>query len=197
MIIHLNGWPGVGKLTVARLLSQRLQARLIDNHLLHDVAIQCTGLTDPQRWPLYEVVRAAAYGVLARRPISETLVMTNALCVNAPREQEAWRHVVDLAVERGVPLVPVVLTAELEENMRRVQSDDRSRRKLTDPDVLRTFHQTDHIQKPDVPELLEIDTTHLAPIDTAIAIGNYVASLAERGLLSVAGKGHLKLKTPD
>jgi shikimate kinase len=49
LIIHLNGWPGVGKFTVARLLSEQLGARLIDNHLLHDVAIQCAGFTDPQR----------------------------------------------------------------------------------------------------------------------------------------------------
>jgi broad-specificity NMP kinase len=59
VIVHLNGWPGVGKLTVARLLAPRLQARLIDNHLLHDVAIRCAGIDDRARWPLYETVRAA------------------------------------------------------------------------------------------------------------------------------------------
>ncbi len=108
MIVHLNGWPGVGKLTVARLLAPRLQARLIDNHLLHDVAIRCTGIDDPARWPLYEAVRAAAYQALADRPRSETFVMTNALCLGAAREREAWRHVVALAETRAVPLVPVV-----------------------------------------------------------------------------------------
>ncbi|WP_284388078.1 hypothetical protein [Devosia yakushimensis] len=39
MIIHLNGWPGVGKLTIGRLLAADLGARFIHNHLLHDVAI--------------------------------------------------------------------------------------------------------------------------------------------------------------
>ena len=109
MIVHLNGWPGVGKLTVATILADRLGARLIDNHLLHDVAIRCAGIDDPARWPLYEAVRAAAYQVLAERPRSEILVMTNALCAGAPRECEAWRHVVDLAEARAAPLVLVLL----------------------------------------------------------------------------------------
>ena len=44
MIVHINGWPGVGKLTVAREVARRLSARLLDNHTLHDVAIRrwCT-----------------------------------------------------------------------------------------------------------------------------------------------------------
>lgn len=194
MIIHLNGWPGVGKLTVARILSQRLQARLIDNHLLHDVAIQCTGPADDQRWPLYETVRAAAYGALAGRPSSESLVMTNALCVGAPREQQAWGHVVDLAIARGGTLVPVVLIADIEENKRRIQSDDRSARKLKAPEMLEIYYQSDDLQRPDVPELLEIDTTHLAAMEAAIAIEGHIRSLTERGLLLPASERHLKMK---
>jgi len=112
MIIHLNGWPGVGKRTVAAVLAARLGARLIDNHLLHDVAIRCAGVDDPARWPLYETVRAAAYQVLADRPRAETIVMTNALCAGAVREREAWRQVVALAEARAAPLVPVVLEAD-------------------------------------------------------------------------------------
>jgi hypothetical protein len=52
-MIHLNEWLGVGKLTVGRALADRLGARLIDNHPLHDVAIRCTRIDDMDRWPLY------------------------------------------------------------------------------------------------------------------------------------------------
>jgi adenylylsulfate kinase-like enzyme len=109
MIVHLNGWPGAGKKTIGEALSKRLGARFIHNHLLHDVAIVCAGLNGDQRWELYESVRAAAYAALAKQPASETFVMTNGLCSNTPREDTAWRHVVDLAMARGVPLVPVIL----------------------------------------------------------------------------------------
>ena len=127
MIVHLNGWPGVGKQTTGRALAASLGARFIHNHLLHDVAIVCAGFGDPDRWPLYERIRATAYKALARRPAAEIFVMTNGLCVNAPREREAWAHVVDLAMRRAVPLIPVVLEADTDEICRRGQSGARFR----------------------------------------------------------------------
>ncbi|TSD86112.1 ATP-binding protein [Mycobacterium sp. KBS0706] len=193
MIVHLNGWPGVGKLTVARLLAPRLQARLIDNHLLHDVAIRCTGIDDPARWPLYETVRAAADQVLADRPRSETFVMTNALCIGSPRECEAWRQVVALAETRAVPLVPVVLEADATVLRSRVQSLERQGRKLTDPDALAAMIRADRLLKPDVPERLDLDTSRLAAADAAAAIEAHL--LAVRGLLAPADARHLTLVT--
>ncbi|MGF6227644.1 putative kinase [Inquilinus ginsengisoli] len=189
MIVHLNGWPGVGKLTVARLLAPRLQARLIDNHLLHDVAIRCAGIDDPARWPLYETVRAAAYQVLADRPRSETFVMTNALCIGSPREREAWRQVVALAETRAVPLVPVVLEADDTVLCSRVQRLERQGRKLTDPNVLAAMIRSDRLLKPDVPERLDLDTTRLAAADAAVAIEAHL--LAVRDRLAPADSRHL------
>ena len=189
MIVHLNGWPGVGKLTVARLLAPRLQARLIDNHLLHDVAIRCTGIDDPARWPLYEAVRAAAYQVLAERPRSETFVMTNALCVGSPRECEAWRHVVALAETRAVPLVPVVLEADVIVLRSRVQRLERQGHKLTDPDAMVAMIRCDRLLKPDVPERLDLDTSRLAAADAAAAIEAHL--LADRDRLAPADARHL------
>ena len=120
MLVHLNGWPGVGKQTIGRVLAERLGARFVHNHVLHDVAIACATFDDDARWSLYEQVRSAAYGALRDRPAAEVFVMTNALCVGSVREQEAWNHVVDLALIRQVPLLPVVLEATAEENERRI-----------------------------------------------------------------------------
>jgi len=174
-IVHLNGWPGAGKLTVGRILAEWLDARLIDNHLLHDVAIACAGLDDPQRWPLYEEVRSAAYRTLRNRPPTERFVMTNALCVGSKREREAWDHVVDLAMARRAPLVPVILDADFEENARRMKSPGRSARKLADPELLRTFIATDRIQQPDVPELFVLDVTALSAEQAASRICDHLA----------------------
>jgi shikimate kinase len=45
MIISLNGWPGVGKLTVGLELADILEGRLLDSHtLLFNVAITLTVL---------------------------------------------------------------------------------------------------------------------------------------------------------
>jgi gluconate kinase len=188
IIAHLNGWPGVGKLTIGRIVAERLRARLIHNHLLHDVAIACTGLNDPERWPLYEAVREAAYRALAQRPASESIVMTNALCVNSERERRAWNQVVDLAIDRRAPLVPVVLEAVFEENARRLQSAERVGRKLIDPEKLREFMVSDRIQYPDVPELLTLDVTALSTEQAAARICDHLSQL--RADLRVAGERH-------
>ncbi len=190
MIIHINGWPGVGKQTVGRALARVMGARFIHNHLLHDVAINCTGLDDADRWPLYEAVRSAAYTALATRPKDEVFVMTNALCRNSPREVQAWAHIVDLAIKREVPLVPVVLTAELAENVRRVQSADR-RGKLNSPGDLCEMMSVDTIQLPAVPELFVVDSTHFSAEQTAQAVLLHVRAL---GRPPVASAQHRVLR---
>lgn len=196
MIVHLNGWPGVGKLTVGRLLARKLGARLIDNHLLHDIAIRCAGLKDPERWQLYEAVRSAAYRTLAEKPRSETFVMTNALCFGAVREREAWGHVVALAQTRGVALIPIVLEADERVLRERVQSPDRENRKLADADTLSTMIRSDWLLKPDVPDRLDLDTTHLTPDAAAAAIERHVCDLVAEGRLTPPGAKHLSLIAP-
>ena len=131
------------------------------NHVLHHVAIFCAGVHGEHRWELYETVRSAAYKVLATHPSSEIQVLTNALCRDDPREELAWRHVVELAIARGVPLVPVVLEASAEENARRVQSPDRIGVALSDPVVLEDMRLRYSIQRPAVAELVVVDVTTL------------------------------------
>ena len=41
-LIHINGHPGVGQLTVAELLKDSLGARLLDNHSVYNVALALT-----------------------------------------------------------------------------------------------------------------------------------------------------------
>ena len=179
MIIHINGWPGTGKQTVGQELAIRIGARLISNHLLHDVAIICCGRTTPERWKLYEKIRVAAYGYLQELPCSEALVMTKALCNKTGREQKAWRHVVDLAISRNVPLIPVVLNVELPENIRRLQLSERSANKLKDPAILKSYMSMDSIQHPDVPELCVLDATMLSPHDAATRILGHLKVVSE------------------
>ena len=159
MIVHINGWPGVGKYTIGKVLSERLGARFIHNHLLHDVALVCTGLDDDDRWHLYEKIRSAAYDALASRPSNEIFVMTNALCYGVAREVDAWNKVVDLAISRSVRLIPVILRADTETIARRIASENRSDMKLTDPAVLRKMISEYILQVPDVPETIELDVS--------------------------------------
>lgn len=193
MIVHLNGWPGVGKQTIGRVVAERLGARFLHNHVLHDVAIVCTGISDPARWELYEEVRAAAYARLRVRPPTETFVMTNALSSGRPREVDAWNHVVDLAIARKAPRVPIVLTATPEENERRLVSSERSGRKLTDVSVLRDGSATDSIQLPIVAVAAGLDVTRKSPEAAAADVIRHLDHVREAGLLTPATDAHRRL----
>jgi broad-specificity NMP kinase len=192
MIIHLNGWPGTGKKTIGSVLADNLQATFVHNHLLHDVAIVCAGFDSSERWAVYEKVRAAAYEALLKRPYGEIFVMTNALCKGSSREAEAWRHVVELAIARQVPLIPVVLTVEVEENVRRLQSPERVGAKLTDPAELQSYFEIDTLQCPDVPETFVLDVTHLSAARADARIQSHVETIAKD--LLPATKLHLRLR---
>ncbi|MBX3331179.1 MAG: hypothetical protein KF722_12300 [Nitrospira sp.] len=192
MIIHLNGWPGAGKKTIGQILAVKLNACFIHNHMLHGVAIMCAGVDSPDRWPLYETVRAAAYAALAKRPAAQAFVMTNALCKNAPRERDAWQHVVNLAINRQVPLVPVILQLSPEENYRRVQSADRVGKKMTSAEELKGYFKVDAIQEPDVPETFAVDVTDLSADQAAEQIFSHISTISST--LRPATNQHLQLR---
>jgi hypothetical protein len=143
MIIHLNGWPGAGKLTVGRELAGMLGARLLDNHTLHNVAAALCDRGTAAYWELYGKVRTLAYDRLRELPMTETAVMTNALTREAPHEVEAWQEVLRLVADRGDILIAVTLLCEPEENLWRVQQAERRLfRKLTDPRPLAEWLQS-------------------------------------------------------
>lgn len=75
-------------------------------------------------------------------------VMTNALCVGFKAEEEAWKHVVDLARARDVALYPVLLVADPETIAQRITSESRSDMKLKNADALREMIGKYELQKP-------------------------------------------------
>ena len=48
MIIVLNGYPGVGKLTIGRELAGRLNGKLLDIHSVYNVAFALTEFKSPE-----------------------------------------------------------------------------------------------------------------------------------------------------
>lgn len=79
MIVHLNGLPGVGKLTVARLIAKQLDGYLIDSHTIYNVAFSLTEFQSPEFYSLVKAVRDVAYERIAAIPANIPVIMTNAL----------------------------------------------------------------------------------------------------------------------
>ena len=136
VIINLNGWPGVGKLTIGLELADLLGARLLDNHSLLNIAI---ALTDYPSAAYYEAVRAlrdVAFRCALALPPGTPLVLTsvNATGGSTGFAEQHWVAVRNLAAQRGVPLVAITLECEPDERARRVvQPERRVSKKLRDP----------------------------------------------------------------
>lgn len=174
MLIHLNGWPGSGKLTVARVVARRLEARLLDNHTLHDVAGRLCDRHTREYWELYYQVREVAYKRVRALPSDEAIVMTNALTLESDREREAWAAVKALAVDRNVPLVAVTLQCSLEENIKRIASESRHHGKLTDPVPLIEWRSRFTLLTDAAVRSLTIDNTNRTPDQVANEIVGFV-----------------------
>ena len=173
MIIHLNGWPGSGKLTVARVVARKLAARLLDNHTLHDVASRLCERHTREYWELYFQVRDVAFKRIRALPSQEVIVMTNALTLESDRDRLVWAAVKALALDRGVPLVAVTLQCSLDENVRRIASESRRDRKLTDPAPLIEWRSTLTLLTDSSVRSLTIDNTHRSPEHAADEIARF------------------------
>lgn len=175
-IIHLIGPPGVGKLTIATEIARRTGARLIDNHSVANVIFNVVapdGLAPlPDAiWPRVGKVREAVLDTMANvAPPGLSFVLTNFLRGDDPSELAAFRDVVVVAEIRRDTLVPVILTCETGELLRRVTNESRRRRmKLVDPDLAQALASAAPFQSHH-PNELRLDVTTLSVVDAASKI---------------------------
>src|SRR5258706_8157445 len=135
-IVHINGYPGVGKLTVGRLLANRIGARLLDNHSIYNIALALTAFKSKAYYETLRATRAIAYARVLELPRNVAVILTNAHFSDSEWGNESWNAAIALARERGVPHFVVILDCDAAENARRIESEDRDlKRKPRDPSL--------------------------------------------------------------
>lgn len=179
MIIHINGFPGVGKLTVGKLLAAQLGGRLLDNHSIYNVALALTEFKSPPYYETLRAVRAIAYQRVLELPAGVPVVLTNAHMSDSDWGNECWDAVIELARTRGVPLFIVVMECSPEENARRIQGLDREeKRKPRDPGMFRGNIEGRPLLDRGGDHLLRLDVTHLPAEEAARQIAAWVLGRA-------------------
>lgn len=162
MIIHICGMPGVGKLAIARQLKTLLHARLIDNHLLVDLAESICD-RDEDYIPFLNEITAVSFSKLAYRSKDACIIFTNALASELPEDFDRLEKVRLLAEKMEKAFVPVLIICEQEENKKRLVTKGRSQKgKLRDVDALSDIlsrYTPAHFPKH--PNALTLDNTHL------------------------------------
>ncbi|KAF4332064.1 heterokaryon incompatibility (het-6OR allele) [Fusarium beomiforme] len=177
--IYLNGYPGIGKLTIAKELEKLLpNSRLYHSHLLIDSVDAMVDRTCPG----YHGMRTG----LRRYLLNEIAI-----------SQYTKKHNVDLYRCRGVPFISIVLEREMEENIRRAVNVVRGQTvsaKLTDEKILREVLQNENIYRFEKENELVLDVTNLSAKEAALRIKKH-ANRFTTGHGSVAWLLNIELTT--
>lgn len=92
-LIYINGAPGVGKLTIARLMAEQLNVRLIDNHAIYNVGFALTDFRSAAFYAAVRAVRTAAYDQILHLPEHEIVILTAADFDDSDWGRENWQAV--------------------------------------------------------------------------------------------------------
>lgn len=180
ILIHLNGAPGVGKLTIALALAQRLGARLLDNHATHDVAFALTEFRSPAFYDTVRAVRAIAYDRVRALPPTTPVILTDAFFDDSAWGREGWTAVLELARTGTARLFTVALHCAPDEHRRRIMGQDRAAKgKLRDAAYVDGASRRSLIERAG-DDSLRLDVTHLAADDAAAEIAAWLSTRVSR-----------------
>ena len=173
MIIHFNGMPGVGKRTVAEILANKINARLIDNHLLIDLVLAICERGSVEYISILKEIMAVVLEQIAQTS-DQTFIFTNALAAESKGDRERFDQIHLFAENHKIPFVQILIKCNLEENKRRIVSENRKTKgKLMDVDELEKL-QKYTIYHPLTEFAFEIDTTNLSAAVAAEEIRNFL-----------------------
>jgi hypothetical protein len=175
-IVYLLGAPAVGKFSVAMAIAKINGAAVVDNQLINlPIMSLLTEWPDAKvtegMWKEIEFVRDAVFRMIEDViPHSASFVLTNALEDDA-ESRDLYERVKRIAAFRGSLFLPVVLTCDLEEQLRRVTDPARTKRmKIDDRERAKNYIETTTFYIPTEEDLLIIDTTALSPERAAALI---------------------------
>jgi hypothetical protein len=175
-VLCLVGFPGVGKLTIARTLARLTEAQVVDNHWINDPILRLVahdGSTPvPEAvWPLVARVRGAVLEAIATlAPRSQSFIFTYAGTDEDAADRKAFEDYREVASRRGARFVPVRLLCEGDELARRIQSEARHGRKLVDAEEAFRNVRSFTVLGASTPNALTLDVTRLSAEAAAAAI---------------------------
>jgi len=185
LFLLLIGFPGTGKLTIAKRLSALFSAKIIDNHWVNNpvLGVLDHDLTKPLPSEIWEqtgrVRQAVLDTIVAFCPPSANFIFTHAGIHGDERSHRTFRQIADAAQRRGSLLVPVRLLCEAEELARRVAMPERRERlKSVNAEASRERSRMLQVLDPEHANMLDLDVTAMSAEESADAIYRHVQALS-------------------
>lgn len=182
LYVYINGYPGIGKLTIAKELEKLVpNSKVYHNHLLIDLIAPLVDRDSPH----YQDIRTSF-----RRYVLKTIATSEAAAPftwiftdsrsSDPIGSTGAQDYKDAADLRGALFIPIVLHCEMAENMTRVSSKERgtSNTKLIDPAILETIRLKEDLHTFGGPDELELDITNITPSEAAEKIYEHLFGVA-------------------
>ncbi|MEP4770002.1 MAG: AAA family ATPase [Roseibium sp.] len=175
MIVLLNGYPGVGKMTIGRYLAEIIDGKLLDIHSVYNVAFALTEFKSPQFKETVRKTEAIAHDLILNLPDEVPVVLTTVLTGESEWANEEWRRLEMLGNARP-PFCVVHIQCDLDENIRRIQSESRDgmRKPRSTEMVKRNQLQAKLLAGSDAPCFLKLDSTNLTAEESAMEIKNWL-----------------------
>ena len=184
-VVFLLGYPGVGKRTVGTHLAKLLDAVLVDNQLINHPLLTLFkwdgkfGLPT-EIWERVVPIRNAVLGTIEDlAPKSNSYVFTNVL-MDDEAGANMYIDLQSLAERRGSLFLSVMLSCDVDEQVRRIDTPDRiALLKGSDPEGYRRHRQQTKLFQPPSEEVMHVDTTEVDARQNAETI---YETLIHRGL---------------
>ncbi|KAJ5242165.1 uncharacterized protein N7469_000492 [Penicillium citrinum] len=181
-LIWINGFPGSGKLTVAKVFKQLTSddTIILDNHQLIDPVEARFPRLHPEYQKERHLYRQAVFKehVYNKANLSKIVVFTDFQSNNELGRDTATEYKI-CAMESGRVFLPVYLICDLNTNLKRVNTIERidsGTKKLTNVELVKNLRwKCDLFRFDDCPGLT-LDSTGASPLEIASKILDFVES---------------------
>jgi hypothetical protein len=183
--VFLLGYPRVGKRTVGSYLAELLDGVLVDNQLINIPLLTLFKWDGKfsipvEIWERVGPIREAVLGTIEDlAPKSNSYVFTNVLMDDEDGASH-YNRLRSLAQRRDSLFLSVMLTCEVDEQVRRIDTPDRiARLKGSDPEGYRWYTHHTKLFQPPPEEVVHVDSTDTDPRQNARTL---YEALVSRGL---------------
>lgn len=181
-IIYLLGFPGTGKLTIAKEIAKSIDAKIIHSHRINNVLFDLVGADGINPlpsgiWDKLDQIRGVVLETIAElSPEDSNFIFTNHLVEGDLKDEEVFLKVEQLAKARGSDFYPVRLLISEEELVKRIQSPERKQNmKSINPESARKNIANHQVYSPKDGNILTLDVGRLTAAEVAKAILEEIA----------------------
>lgn len=181
LFVLLIGFPGVGKLTIAKELSSLISAKVIDNHWINNPILQIfdeDGTPPVPRgiWEYTGQIRQTVLNAICDfSSRADSFIFTHAGVDGDERSVRTYTQFVEAAKKCAATFVPVRLLCAEEELVRRVvQPTRRERLKSVDPETARSRGKVLTVLNRPHQNAFTIDVTLHSPAESASFIKDHI-----------------------